>query len=180
MYEKHIKEVLISRQQIAQRVKEIGAQISKDFAGEEITMVCVLRGAVIFFADLTREITVDMEMDFVSASSYGAGTDTTCEVKIVKDLSDSIKGKNVILVEDIVDSGNTLSCLKKILEAREPKCLKVCVLLDKPSRRMTEIEADYVGFEIENQYVIGYGLDFDQNYRNLGEICVLAPQMYCD
>lgn len=178
MYGKEIKKILVSKEQIAQRVKELGAQINEDYNGEPLTLVCTLRGAALFFADLVREIKGDVEIDFISVSSYGAGTCTSGEVKMIKDLSSPIKGKNVIVVEDIIDTGVTLSYLKKLLEAREPKSLKVCSLLDKPSRRKVEFEGDYIGFEIENEYVVGYGLDYDQKMRNYPDVCVLAPEVY--
>lgn len=178
MYGKEIKKILVSKEQIAQRVKELGAKINADYNDEPLTLVCTLRGAALFFADLVREIKGDVEIDFISVSSYGAGTCTSGEVKMIKDLSSPIKGKNVIVVEDIIDTGVTLSYLKKLLEAREPKSLKVCSLLDKPSRRKVEFEGDYIGFEIENEYVVGYGLDYDQKMRNYPDVCVLAPEVY--
>lgn len=178
MYGKEIAKILISKEDIARRVREIGEQISRDYAGESVTLVCTLRGACVFFADLARQISVDVEMDFISVSSYGAGTSTTGEVKMIKDLSAPIQGKNVIIVEDIIDSGVTLNYLKKLLEAREPKSIKVCSLLDKPSRRKVDFKGDYVGFEIANEYVVGYGLDYDQKLRHLPDVCVLAPDVY--
>lgn len=178
MYGKEIEKVLITKEEIAKRVKELGAQISKDFAGEEITFVCTLRGASIFFADLVREIDLDAELDFISASSYGAGTKSSGEVKLIKDLSAPINGKNVIIVEDIIDTGITLSYLTKMLKARSPKTLKVCALLDKRARREVEFEGDYIGFEIENEFVVGYGLDYNEKMRTLKDVCVLAPEVY--
>lgn len=178
MYGKEIKKILVSKEQIAQRVKELVAQINEDYKGESLTLVCTLRGAALFFADLVREIKGDVEIDFISVSSYGSGTCTSGEVKMIKDLSSPIKGKNVIVVEDIIDTGVTLSYLKKLLEAREPKSLKVCSLLDKPSRRKVEFKGDYIGFEIENEYVVGYGLDYNQKMRNYPDVCVLAPEVY--
>jgi len=132
----------------------------------------------VFFADLIREISGDVEIDFIAVSSYGAGTKTSGEVKMVKDLSSPIKGKNIIVVEDIIDTGVTLSYLKRLLASREPKSLKICSLLDKPSRRKLEFEGDYIGFVIENEYVVGYGLDYNQKLRHLPEVCVLAPEVY--
>ena len=178
MYGKEIEKVLITKEEIAKRVKELGAQISKDFAGEEITLVCTLRGASIFFADLVREIDLDAELDFISASSYGAGTKSSGEVKLIKDLSAPINGKNVIIVEDIIDTGITLSYLTKMLKARSPKTLKVCALLDKHARREVEFEGAYIGFEIENEFVVGYGLDYNEKMRTLKDVCVLAPEVY--
>ncbi len=178
MDQNKIKKVLITRQQVASRVKELGAQITRDYAGEQVTMVCTLRGAVVFFADLIREIDLDLEIDFIAVSSYGGGTSTSGEVKMIKDLSSPIAGKNIIIVEDIIDSGVTLNYLKKLLEARQPKSVRICSLLDKPSRRKTELKGDYVGFEIENEYVVGCGLDYDQHMRQLADVCVLAPEVY--
>ena len=178
MYGKEIKKVLISKESIAARVKELGAQISRDYKGQPLTMVCTLRGACVFFADLIRAIDCDMEIDFIAVSSYGGGTSTSGEVKMIKDLSSPIQGKNIIVVEDIIDSGVTLSYLKKVLEARSPKSIKICTLLDKPSRRKVDFKGDYVGFEIENEYVVGCGLDYDQRMRNLPDVCVLAPEVY--
>jgi len=178
MYGNEIKRVLVSKEQIARRVKELGEQISRDYEGESITFVCTLRGGCVFFADLIREISGDVEIDFIAVSSYGAGTKTSGEVKMVKDLSSPIKGKNIIVVEDIIDTGVTLSYLKRLLASREPKSLKICSLLDKPSRRKLEFEGDYIGFVIENEYVVGYGLDYNQKLRHLPEVCVLAPEVY--
>lgn len=178
MYGKEIKKVLITKEEIAKRVARLGEQISKDYRGEPITLVCTLRGASIFFADLAREIDGDVEMDFIAVSSYGAGTSSSGEVKMVKDLSAPIKDKNVIVVEDIIDTGITLNYLKKLLLARAPKSLKVCALLDKPSRRKVDFKGDYIGFEIENEFVVGYGLDYDEKMRNFKDVCVLAPEVY--
>ncbi len=178
MYGKEIKKVLIERQDIAKRVSELGKQISNDYKGESVTLVCTLRGASIFFADLVREIEGDVVIDFIAVSSYGAGTSSSGEVKMIKDLSEPIKDKNVIIVEDIIDTGVTLCYLKKLLLARSPKSLKVCSLLDKPSRRKVDFEGDYVGFEIENEFVVGYGLDYDEKMRNFKDVCVLAPEVY--
>lgn len=177
-YGKEIKKILIDKEQIANRVKELGKEISRDYAGERITLVCTLRGGCVFFADLMREIDGDVELDFIAVSSYGAGTKTSGEVKMVKDLSEPIKDKNVIIIEDIIDTGVTLSYLKKLLLTRAPKSLKICALLDKPSRREVEFKGDYIGFEIENEYVVGYGLDYDQKMRHYPDVCVLAPEVY--
>ena len=178
MYGKEIKKILISREEIAKRVAELGKQISEDYKGESVTLVCTLRGASIFFADLVREIEGDVEIDFIAVSSYGAGTKSSGEVKMIKDLSEPIKDKNVIIVEDIIDTGITLCYLKKLLLARAPKSLKVCSLLDKPSRRQVEFKGDYIGFEIENEFVVGSGLDYGEKMRNFKDVCVLAPEVY--
>jgi hypoxanthine phosphoribosyltransferase len=171
-----ITKVLIERDQIAQRVKELGAQISQDYAGKSILMIGILRGSVIFFSDLIREIDCDVVIDFISVSSYGSSHKTTGEVRMLKDVDEAIDGKEVIIVEDIVDTGLTLQYLKKVLSSRNPASLKVCCLLDKPERRRVEISADYVGFTIPNEFVVGYGFDYAQKYRNLKDICVLDPK----
>lgn len=177
-YGKEIKKVLITQQQIKERVKQLGEQISRDYKGEQVTMVCTLRGACVFFADLIRQLDLDVRLDFISASSYGGGTSTSGEVRLVKDLSDPAQGKNLIIVEDIIDSGVTLKFLISMLKTRKPKSIKVCALLDKPSRRKVDFKGDYIGFEIENEYVVGYGLDYDQRMRHLPDVCVLAPEVY--
>lgn len=175
---KDIKKVLYSKEEIAKRVKELGAQITKDFKDEKITLICILRGSCVFFADLLRAIKLDVDIDFISVSSYGTGTVSTGEVNLIKDLGAPIKDKNVILVEDIIDTGTTLSYLKRVFEARGPKTIKICTILDKPSRRKVKMEGDYVGFEIPDEFVVGYGLDYDQKYRNIPEVCVLKRQVY--
>lgn len=178
MYGKEIKKILVSREEIAKRVAELGKQISEDYKGESVTLVCTLRGASIFFADLVREIEGDVEIDFIAVSSYGAGTKSSGEVKMIKDLSEPIKDKNVIIVEDIIDTGITPLLSQKLLLARAPKSLKVCSLLDKPSRRQVDFKGDYIGFEIENEFVVGYGLDYGEKMRNFKDVCVLAPEVY--
>lgn len=178
--------VLIPRQDIEKRVKELGAQITKDFAGESVILVGVLKGAAIFLSDLARHIDLDSTFDFIGVSSYGnrpsptqelkSGWDSTGEVKLTKDVDQSMKGKNVIVVEDILDTGLTLTVLKKLLMAHEPKTLKIAALLDKPSRRKLPLEGDYVGFKIPDEFVVGYGLDYAEKYRNLSDICVVPRQ----
>ena len=174
----NIKEVLIPKSEIEAKLEELGARITEEYQGKELLMVCILRGASIFFADLVRKINLPLKMDFMSISSYGSGARSSGEVKINKDLDKSIEGKHVIIVEDIVDSGNTLSYLKEILSARQPASLKICTLLDKPSRREVPLEADYVGFVVPNEFVIGYGLDYAELYRNLDAVCILDPKVY--
>ncbi len=166
--------VLITEGEIQARVAELGRQISADYLGKEPVVVGVLKGAFIFVADLARHLTVPVSFDFMAVSSYGAATQSSGEVRIVKDLDESIEGKDVLLVEDIVDTGLTLSYLQRILLSRKPASLKTCTLLDKPDRRKVEVALDYRGFEIPNEFVVGYGLDYDQKYRNLREILVLA------
>ena len=168
-----IKKVLIPESDIRQRVKELAAEISKDYAGETVTLICILSGASVFFADLVRELNLDVRFEFMSVSSYGAGTVSSGEVKILKDVNHPIAGKHVIIVEDIIDSGCTLSYLKRVLAQRNPASIKICTILDKPSRRKVDFKGDYVGFEIPDEFVIGYGLDYDGKYRNLRDVCVL-------
>jgi hypoxanthine phosphoribosyltransferase len=168
-------EVLYSRQQIAERVAEMGAQITRDVNGEKLVMVGVLKGAAPFLADLARAVQADATFDFVATSSYGQGQRSSGAVKLIKDLDHPIEGKNVLMVEDILDTGLTLSYLCKLFMQQKPKSLRIAVLLDKPSRRIEKIEADYVGFSIPNLFVIGYGMDYAERYRNLPDICVMSP-----
>ena len=176
--EHDIDHVLFSEEQLAQRVAEIADQIDKDYAGKEPLLVSVLRGSFVFMADLVRQITVPCTVDFMAVSSYGSGTTSSGQVKIVKDLSETIEGKDVIVVEDILDSGNTLSYLLKLLEARRPSSIRLCTLLDKPERRTKPVEVQYSGFTIPDEFVVGYGLDYDERYRNLPYIGVLKPKVY--
>lgn len=166
-------QVMISEEQIAQRIKELGKQISEDYKGEEILLIGILKGAVVFLSDLIREITVDAKIDFMAVTSYGASTKSSGVVRILKDLDSGIEDLNVIIVEDIIDSGITLHYLRDYLLGRKPKSLKICTLLDKPERREADITPDYVGFEVENKFIVGYGLDCDQKYRNLPYITCL-------
>src|SRR5580700_6394535 len=170
-------EVLYTRQQIAERVAEMGAQITRDLNGEKLTMVGVLKGAAFFLVDLSRAIEADATFDFVAVTSYGKGSRSSGAVKLIKDLDQSIEGKNVIVVEDILDTGLTLGFLRSLFEQHQPKSLRIAALLDKPSRRIEKIEADYVGFTIPNQFVIGYGMDFAERYRNLPDICLMPPEL---
>jgi hypoxanthine phosphoribosyltransferase len=175
-----LQKILINSEQIATRVKELGEEITRDYKGESVLMVAILRGAVVFFADLVKSVDLDVRFDFMVVSSYGSSPTSSGEVRIVKDISQPIEGKNVILVEDIIDTGNTLKNLRKMLLTRNPKSLKIASLLDKPSRRKVEIEGDYVGFEVPNEFVVGYGLDYAEKYRNLPEIGVLKPEIYTE
>jgi hypoxanthine phosphoribosyltransferase len=168
-------EVLYTRQQIAERVTEMGAQITHDLNGEKLVMIGVLKGAAPFLSDLARSIQADATFDFVAVSSYGKGQRTSGAVKMIKDLDQSIEGKNVLIVEDILDTGLTLAYLRKLFLQQHPKTLRIATLLDKPSRRIEKIEADYVGFSIPNLFVIGYGMDYAERYRNLPDICLMAP-----
>ncbi|MEZ2345992.1 hypoxanthine phosphoribosyltransferase [Terriglobus sp. RCC_193] len=163
-------EILFSADQIAERVKAIGKQISDDYKGDSIVLVGVLKGAAIFLADLARAIEVDNTFDFVAVSSYGKGKTTSGAVKLIKDLDTPIEGKNVIVVEDILDTGLTLSYLRRLMLQHKPASLKIATCLDKPERRLVPIEADYVGFSIPNQFVIGYGMDYAEKYRNVADI----------
>ena len=166
-------QVLFSREQIRVRVQELGRTITRDFAGERLVLIGVLKGAAIFLADLARHIDADCTFDFVSVSSYGKGTASSGQVKLIKDLDDSIEDRNVILVEDILDTGLTLSFLRRVLLHHRPRSLRVAALLDKPDRRLEPIEADYTGFKIPNHFVVGYGMDYAERYRNLPDICLL-------
>ncbi|PKM51500.1 MAG: hypoxanthine phosphoribosyltransferase [Firmicutes bacterium HGW-Firmicutes-7] len=165
--------VLISENDLKNRVKDLGAQITRDYAGKNVCVICVLKGGVMFMVDLAKEITVPVTMDFMAVSSYGSETSSTGVVKIVKDLDESIEDKDVIIVEDIIDSGRTLSYLVQILKDRSPRSLKICTLLDKPERRVVDVHVDYVGFSIPDEFVVGYGLDYKQLYRNLPYIAIV-------
>lgn len=176
--ENDILNVLISEEELAKKVQEIGAQISKDYEGKNLMMVSVHKGSVVFMADLMRAVTVPAEIDFMSVSSYGSGAKTSGVVKIIKDLDIELAGRDLLIVEDILDSGLTLSYIKKILMERGPRSIKICTLLDKPERRKADIFADYSGFEVPDEFVVGYGLDFAEKYRNLPYIGVLKPSVY--
>lgn len=165
--------VLFSHQQIAARVAELGAQISRDYEGEPVVLLGVLKGAAIFLSDLSRAISLDCTFDFIAVSSYGNGKQNSGEVKLLKDVDQSMEGKNVILVEDILDTGLTLTYLRRVLEAHKPKSLRIAALLDKVARRTQPIQANYVGFEIPDEFVVGYGMDYAERYRNLPDICVV-------
>lgn len=173
-----VAKVLISKEELQEKIKEVASKINNDYAGEEVLFVGILKGCIHFYSDLTREITIPMTMDFMAISSYGAGTSSSGEVKMLKDLDKSICGKNVIIVEDIIDSGNTLSYLKRLLSSRQPKSIKICTLLDKPSRRKVDLDPDYCCFTIPDEFVFGYGLDVDQYYRNEQDIYILDPADY--
>lgn len=168
-----VGEVMITQEEIRERAAEIGEQITNDYRGEGVILIGILRGAVPWMADVMKHIALDVEIDFIACSSYGATTKTSGVVKINKDLDSDIEGKNVIIVEDIVDSGITLNYLKGYLENRKPKSIRICALLDKPEGRRADIKADYVGFTVEDKFIIGYGLDFNQKYRQLPYISFL-------
>ena len=175
--EKDIKEVLISEEELKEICKKLGAQISKDYAGKNLLLVSVLKGAVVFLADLLREITCDCEIDFMSVSSY-SGSKTTGIVKFKKDLDVSPIGRDILIVEDILDSGITLSYLRKVLEDRQASSIRICTLLDKPENRRADITADYIGKVVPNEFVVGYGLDYEERYRNLPFVGILHPSVY--
>jgi hypoxanthine phosphoribosyltransferase len=168
----HIR-VLLTEEEVDARIQAIGDQISRDYAGKQVHLVCVLKGGSFFLCELAKRITVPVSLDFMSVSSYGSDTKSSGVVKIVKDLDESIKGKDVIVVEDIVDSGRTLSYLLEMMNDRGPASLRLCTLLDKPERRVVEVKVDYTGFQIPDEFVVGYGLDYDQKYRNLPYIGVV-------
>ena len=175
---KDLEKILITGEEIQRRVRELGEQITRDFQGEEVLLVGILKGAVIFFADLARQIDLPVKMDFMAISSYGSATKSTGVVRILKDLDRDITGQNVIIVEDIVDSGMSLSFLKENLLSRGAKTLKICVLLDKPERRRIDIDVDYWGFVVPDEFVVGYGLDYAEYYRAMPDIGVLKPEVY--
>ena len=164
---KHHVEVLLTEEQVDARISEIGAQISRDYEGKEVHLVCVLKGGTFFTCELAKRISVPVSLDFMSVSSYGSDTKSSGVVRIVKDLDEPLRGKDVIVVEDIVDSGRTLSYLLEMLKDRGPASLKLCTLLDKPERRVTDVKVDYTGFRVPDEFLVGYGLDYDQKYRNL-------------
>jgi|SRR5689334_16962541 len=169
--------VLFTREQIARRVAELGEEITRDFTGQSIIFVGVLKGASIFLGDLARQVKLDATFDFISVASYGAGTKSSGEVRLNKDVDSSMADKNVILVEDILDTGLTMGFLRKLFLAHQPRSLKIAALLDKASRRLEPVHADYVGFVIPDEFVVGYGMDYAERYRNLPEICVLPPEL---
>ena len=174
----NIDHILITEEEIAAKVKEIADQINKDYEGKEIVCVCILKGAVIFFGNLVKNLNMPLSFDFMIVSSYESGTVSSGKLKIKKDLEQDICGKHVIIIEDILDTGNTLKSLKNELISRKPASIKLCSLLDKPSRRTADIECDYIGFKIPDEFVVGYGLDFDEKYRHLPYIGVLKPECY--
>jgi len=177
MYE-DVAEILLSEEQVQQRVRELAQQVSEDYQDKDLLLVCVLKGGVVFLTDLMRHLSIPHAVDFMAISSYGASTESSGVVRILMDLNTSIEGKNVLIVEDIVDTGRTLDYILRNLGTRLPASLKVCALLNKPSRRLLDVPLDYVGFDIPNKFVIGYGLDFGEKYRNLPFVGVLKPEFY--
>ena len=170
--------VLLSEDEIREKVRELGGKITADYKNSNLMLVTVLKGAVVFLADLMRQIDVPAEIDFMVVSSYGSGVKSSGVVKIVKDLDVPLAGKDILIVEDILDSGLTLSYIKELLESRGPRSIRIATLLDKPSRRKVDLQADYIGFSVPDEFVIGYGLDYDEKYRNLPYIGIMKPEVY--
>ena len=177
MYE-NFEKILISKEELSLKIKELANRFSEDYKGLNPLFICILKGSVYFTADLLRELSIPCEMEFMAVSSYGADTKSSGEVKLVKDLNVAIHDRHVIIVEDIVDSGNTLSYLKRLLMQRKPASVKICTLLDKPERRKVELEPDYSCFIIPDEFVVGYGLDYDEKFRNIPEVCILKRSVY--
>ncbi len=173
-----VSEVLISHQQIRERTGELGRQITEDYDGKDPLLICILKGGLMFLADLMREVDLPLEIDFIAVSSYGDSTESSGVVRILMDLERNIEGRHVLIVEDIIDTGRTLSYIIENLRTRGPASIKVCTLLDKPARRELEIPIDYVGFTIPDRFVIGYGLDYGEIYRNLPFVGILKPELY--
>jgi hypoxanthine phosphoribosyltransferase len=178
MLEQDIARVLITEDQLRARTQELAQQISQDYKGKELVLVCVLKGGVAFLADLMREIKIPHAIDFMAISSYGASTESSGIVRILKDLDMNIDGKHILIVEDIIDTGHTLSYIISNLQTRHPASVRICALLSKPARRESDVPVDYIGFEIPNEFVVGYGLDFAERYRNLRFIGILKPEVY--
>ena len=174
-----IKNILVSEEALKAKVAELGAQISRDYEGRNLVLVSILKGSVVFMADLMRAVTIPCSIDFMVVSSYGGSNTTTSGlVKIIKDLDSDLSGKDVLIVEDILDTGVTLSNLVPMLKMRDPNSVRICAILDKPSRRRADIQADYIGFQVPDEFVVGYGLDYDEKYRNLPYVGVLKPSVY--
>jgi hypoxanthine phosphoribosyltransferase len=173
-----IERVLVSRDELNKQCEELGARISKDYAGQELVIIGVLKGGFIFLADLSRNITIPVDLDFMSVSSYGNSSKSSGVVKIIKDVDTNITGKHVLIVEDIIDTGLTLNHLVELLKTRGPLSVKICAALDKPSRRKVDLKVDYKGIEIPDEFVIGYGLDYAGKYRNIPEVCILKREVY--
>ena len=173
-----VERILFSEERLQKRVKELAKRLDEDYAGKTPLMVAILKGSVMFYTDLIRNMNIEMKMDFMSISSYGNGVKSSGEVKMIKDLDGKMEGKDVIIVEDIVDSGYTMSYLTKMLAARRPASIKICALLDKPSRRETDVKVDYKGFEVGDEFVVGYGLDYAGLYRNFPYVAVLKREVY--
>ena len=177
---KDIDRVLISEEELSKIVKDLGAKITEDYKDKNLLLISILKGSVTFMADLMREINVPCNIDFMAVSSYGSGTKSSGVVKIIKDLDSSIEGKDLLIVEDILDSGRTLNYIKEILLARNPKSIRICTLFDKPERRDVDLYADYIGSKVPNEFIVGYGLDYNEYYRNLPYIGVLKESVYSE
>lgn len=173
-----IEKVLFSKEELKERIKELGKQITEDLQGEDVLVIGVLKGCILFLSDLIREIDLKVDLDFMICSSYENGTSSSGNVKIIKDVNVDVKDKVILVVEDIIDSGRTMANLKEIFKVRRCKDFKICTLLDKKERRVVDIDADYIGFDVPNEFVVGYGLDYAGRYRNLPEVCVLKPEIY--
>lgn len=173
-----VARVLLDSYTIQNRIRELGAQITADYRGQNLLLLCILKGGIVFLSDLMRHIDIPHEIEFMAVSSYGAATESSGIVRIVMDLNTSIQDRNVLIVEDIVDTGYTLAYIKNMLQARGPRSLRVCALLSKPDRRQVDVKLDYIGFDIANEFVVGYGLDFNEHYRNLPFVGVLKPELY--
>lgn len=176
--ENDVQNVLLTAEEIKNKVAELGARISQDYAGKDLLLVSVLKGSVVFMADLMRAISIPAGIDFMAVSSYGTGAKTSGVVKIIKDIDIELEGKDLLIVEDILDSGKTLSYLKELLQGRGPASIRIATLLDKPARHQVEMEVDYIGFEVPDEFLVGYGLDYAERYRNLPYIGVLKPEVY--
>ena len=176
--EQDIQEVLFSKEYLDQTVRELGSRISRDYEGKNLLLVSVLKGSVVFMADLMRAITIPCSIDFMAVSSYGAGVKTSGVVRIIKDLDINLEGWDLLLVEDILDSGMTLSYIREMLQQRNPKSIKLCTLFDKPERRTVDLNADYSGRNVPNEFIVGYGLDYNEKYRNLPYVGILKPEVY--
>ena len=176
--EQDIQEVLFSKEYLDQTVRELGSRISRDYEGKNLLLVSVLKGSVVFMADLRRAITLPCSIDFMAVSSYGAGVKTSGVVRIIKDLDINLEGWDLLLVEDILDSGMTLSYIREMLQQRNPKSIKLCTLFDKPERRTVDLNADYSGLNVPNEFIVGYGLDYNEKYRNLPYVGILKPEVY--
>ncbi len=178
MLENDVKKVLITEEQLKEKIQELADRINEDYKDKNLLFIVILRGAFMFASDLYKRIKVLSDVDFMAVSSYGSGTESTGQIKILKDLSNPIDGKDIIIVEDILDTGITLDSLVKMLEVRNPASIEICTCISKPSRRMVDVEAKYVGFEVENEFIVGYGLDYNEKYRNLPYIGVLKEEVY--
>ena len=173
-----LERILYTEETLAEVVKQLGARISEDYQDKNLLIVGILKGSLVFMADLMRRITIPCDIDFLAVSSYGSGVKSSGEVRVLKDLESKLEGKDLLLIEDILDSGTTLSYIKRMLSTRNPSSVRICTLLDKPEGRKTDIKADYIGLTVPNAFIVGYGLDYAQKYRNLPYIAVLKPEVY--